>query len=166
MAADAMIEAPSYNDIKALVTTKFPGKVSLKEITKKNSQADNEKRRIYFKADKEIILELCTYLRDKLNFEHASSITAVDWVDHMEVVYHLSNYFNGMLLEISVDVPLDDLAVDSVANVWGGANWHEREAYELFGIVFIGHPKLERLLTPATYEYYPFRKSYKLRGQE
>ena len=84
----------------------------------------------------------------------------------MQVVYFITNYFSSITIEIRVDVPNDDLHVPTVALVWQGANWHERETYELFGIIFDGHPKLERLLTPSSYEFFPFRKSYKLRGQE
>jgi NADH-quinone oxidoreductase subunit C len=105
-------------------------------------------------------------VHDILNFEQASSVAGVDWVDHMQVVYHLSNYFNGVMIEIDVNVPNEDPHIDSVALIWEGADWHERETYELFGIIFDGHPKLERLLTPQNYEFFPFRKSYKLRGQE
>jgi NADH-quinone oxidoreductase subunit C len=53
-----------------------------------------------------------------------------------------------------------------MTDIWGGSNWNERETWELFGIVFDGHPRLERLLTPQTYQFFPFRKSYKLRGWE
>ena len=117
-------------------------------------------------ADRDVILDLAYFLRDKLNFEQASMVTGVDWVDHMQVIYHITNYFNSITVEIVVNIPADDLHVASVAPVWGGANWHERETYELFGIIFDGHPKLERLLTPKSYEFFPFRKSYKLRGSQ
>ncbi len=166
MSEETMIEKPSYDDIISLVSSKFGDKVKFKESTKKNVRAINEKRRIYMSADREIIQDLAYYLRDKLNFEQASAVTGVDWVDHLQVVYHISNYFNAIMIEITVDIPNDDPHVPSVAPVWGGANWHERETYELFGIIFDGHPKLERLLTPSSYEFFPFRKSYKLRGQE
>lgn len=166
MADETLIEKPSYDDIISLVTSKFGDKVSFFESGKKNIQSINEKRRIFLNADREIIQDLAYFLRDKLNFEHASAVLGVDWVDHMQVVYLITNYFNSITIEIRVDVPNDDLRVPSVAPVWQGANWHERETWELFGIVFDGHPKLERLLTPSSYEFYPFRKSYKLRGQE
>lgn len=123
-------------------------------------------RRLSLKAERSIILDLCQFLHDSLDFEHASSVCGVDWETHMQVVYHLSSYETGMIVEIMVDVPNDDLRIDSVANIWEGANWHERETWELFGIVFDGHPDLRRLLTPDFYEFFPFRKSYKLRGQE
>lgn len=109
---------------------------------------------------------MCTYIHDNLTFEHCSTVIGVDYVDHLTVVYHLTNYYNGVMIELSADLPAEDPHVDSVALIWEGANWHERETWELFGIVFDGHPRLERLLTPETYEFFPFRKSYKLRGQE
>ena len=166
MADEAKIESPSYDDVISLIKSKFGDKVQFRESTKKNVRSINEKRRIFMSADREILLDLAYFLRDKLNFEQASCVTGVDWVDHMEVVYHITNYFNAITVEINVTVPGDDLHVPSVAPVWGGANWHERETWELFGIVFDEHPRLERLLTPDTYEFFPFRKSYKLRGWE
>ena len=152
---------PSIDEIKSILVDKYKGKVSLREDAKTNVP-----RRAYFKADRSVIHDMCTYIHDTLNFEQASSVCGVDWVTHMQVVYHLSNYWTGVMIEIVVDVPNDDLRIDSVALIWEGADWHERETYELFGIVFDGHPKLERLLTPDDYEFFPFRKSYKLRGQE
>ncbi len=167
MSEDAnIIEKPSRDDIVSLVKAEFGGKVEFIESTKKNIKAINEGRRLFMKADREVLHDLAKYLHDKLNFEQASSVAGVDWVDHMQVVYHLTNYCTSMVVEVTVDIPNDDLHIASVSDIWEGANWHERETYELFGIVFDGHPKLERLLTPKSYEFFPFRKSYKLRGQE
>ena len=90
----------------------------------------------------------------------------VDYIDHLSTIYILTNYYTGVAIELTADIPVDDLHIDSVTPIWEGANWHERETWELFGIVFDNHPKLERLLTPKTYEFFPFRKSYKLRGSE
>ena len=154
---EGFIEAPTTEQIASLVESKFSGKVTVRKTAV---------RRVYLTCEREVIHELCEYVHDVLNFEQASSVCGVDWVDHMQVVYHLSNYFNGVMIEINVDVPNEDPHIDSVALIWEGADWHERETYELFGIIFDGHPKLERLLTPQNYEFFPFRKSYKLRGQE
>lgn len=155
--AENFIEAPTAEQIKAAVEREFSFTVTVK---------GEKVRRMYLSCDRRSIHGLCMMLRDELNFEQASSVCGVDYVDRMQVVYHLSNYFTGMIVEITVDVPNDDPHVDSVALIWEGADWHERETYELFGIIFDGHPKLERLLTPQDYEFFPFRKSYKLRGQE
>ena len=154
--SNEFIEAPSVEQIAAAMEREFSN-----AVVKRTA-----KRRVYISCDRGSIRPLCRYLHDVLNFEQASSVCGVDYVEHMQVVYHLSNYFTGTIVEITVDVPNDDPHVDSVALIWEGADWHERETYELFGIIFDGHPKLERLLTPQNYEFFPFRKSYKLRGQE
>ena len=156
MDTEAVYQKPSEEEVKTLLTEKFP----FIEVT------GTEPRRVYAKLPKENVLEVCKYIQHNLTFEHCSTIIGVDYVDHMTVVYHLSNYWNGLMIELSADLPLDDLHVESVSGVWEGANWHERETWELFGIVFDNHPRLERLLTPKTYEFFPFRKSYKLRGSE
>ncbi len=163
---EELIQAPSYEDVNKLISEKFGEKVVFRTSTKKNVKAINEKRRIFLSTDRDTILELCTYIHDVLNFEQATSVCAVDYIDRVQIVYHLTNYFTGIVIEITVDLPTDDLHIPSVALIWEGANWHERETYELFGLIFDGHPKLERLLTPQSYEFFPFRKSYKLRGSE
>ncbi len=150
-------QKPTVEEIKDFLQRKFSGKL---EVTR------TEERRVYVKADRDAIYDICKYAHDNLTYEHVTSIMGNDMIDHMEVIYHLTNYFSGVMIEITTDLPLDDLRVRSTADIWTGGNWHERETYELFGIIFEGHPKLERLLTPDTYEFYPFRKSYKLRGQE
>jgi len=150
-------EAPSVKEITDLLEREFSYAVL---VTKTAT------RRVYMSCDRKMIRALCTYAHDVLNFEQASSVTGVDREDRFQVVYHLSNYYTGIMMEIVVDVPVDDPHIDSVALIWEGADWHEREAYELFGIIFDGHPKLERLLTPQNYEFFPFRKSYKMRGQQ
>ena len=155
--SDEVYQAPSVQEIAGLLKGKFPGKA---EVTRTGE------RRVYAKVDREAIHDVCAYIHDNLTFEHATSIMGNDMIDRMEVIYHLSNYYTGVIIELTTELPADDLHVRSVADIWVGGNWHERETYELFGIVFDGHPKLQRLLTPDTYEFYPFRKSYKLRGQE
>ena len=153
---DAFIQAPTEDEIVA----RFAAKCPCVNVTK------TEHHRVYATVPRENIFQVCTYIHDILNFEHCSTVIGVDYVDHMTVVYHLTNYFTGIMIELSADVPNDDLHIESVTPIWEGANWHERETWELFGIVFDNHPKLERLLTPKTYEFFPFRKSYKLRGSQ
>lgn len=156
MDTEAVYQKPTEEEISALLKEKFP------EVEVRGTEA----RRVYTVVPKEKIFEVCTYIHDKLSFEHCTSVIGVDYVDHLAVVYLLSNYWNGCVIEISTDLPSEDPHVESVTPIWEGANWHERETWELFGIVFDNHPKLERLLTPQTYEFFPFRKSYKLRGWE
>ncbi|MDR3283051.1 MAG: NADH-quinone oxidoreductase subunit C [Candidatus Methanoplasma sp.] len=150
------LQNPSVQQIAEYLWHRFEDKAV---VTK------TEERRVYAKVQKGDIFDVCRFIHDTLTFEHATSVLGNDMVDHLEVVYHLTNYYTGVMIELTVDLPTDDLHIASVSSIWDGANWHERETYELFGIVFDNHPKLERLLTPDTYEFYPFRKSYKLRGQ-
>jgi len=154
---DEVHRSPTVEEISDLLQSKFQGRLSVTRT---------EERRVFAKADREAVHDVCEYIRDNLTFEHVSAILGIDMVDHMEVVYLATNYFTGIMIEITTELPNDDLHIRSTADIWDGGNWHERETYELFGIVFDGHPKLERLLTPDTYQFYPFRKSYKLRGQE
>ena len=160
-----MVEIREYQDtweaeIKAKLEEKFPGKLTFDKPA--------ETRRVYAHVvDKADIKEICRFVQDDLNFEHINCLCGVDYPDEnkMQVVYVIDNYalYKGMILELEIDVPYDDLHVETVSDIWGGANWHERETWELFGIVFDNHPRLQRLLTPDTYEFFPFRKSYKLR---
>ncbi|MDR0523872.1 MAG: NADH-quinone oxidoreductase subunit C [Candidatus Methanoplasma sp.] len=150
------IRDPTEDRIRSELESRFGDRVRIDKT---------EPRRVYVTVPREDVFDVCSFIRDALCFEHVSAVTGNDMVDRMEVVYHLSNYNTGIMIEITTVLPADDLRVKSVSSLWEGCNWHERETYELFGIVFEGHPKLERLLTPDTYEFYPFRKSYKLRGQ-
>jgi len=155
--AEEAIKTPSPKEIAERLQSNFPGKIKV---------TGTEERRVYAMIDKESVRDICLYARDQLTFEHVSSIMGVDMIDHMEVIYHLSNYFNGAMIVLTAELPTSDLHIKTTSDIWGGGNWHERETHELFGITFDGHPKLERLVTPDTYEFYPFRKSYKLRGQQ
>lgn len=122
-------------------------------------------RRITARSTRSALFSFCERLKNQLSFEHVSCVSGVDKLDHMEVVYHISSYANQCVIEITVDIPNDDPEVDSIAPLWGGANWHEREACELFGFRFRNHPKMERLLLPSDLTYFPFRKEIKLRGR-
>ncbi|OGS57271.1 MAG: hypothetical protein A3K60_05845 [Euryarchaeota archaeon RBG_19FT_COMBO_56_21] len=113
------------------------------------------------KLDRREIAKACKYLRDELGFEHLSMISAVEYDDRFEIVYHITSYQNKLLLELITRTPKDDPSVDSVSSIWGGANWQERESYDLMGIMFNGHPNLERILLPKDYTFHPLRKDFK-----
>jgi len=149
-------QSPSIEEITSALTSEFAD-VNI---------VSTEERRVKATCPREIAHDVCKFIHDNLTFEHCSVVTAVDYVDHMTVVYLLANYYNGVMIDLDVDIPADDLHIEAVTDIWEGANWHERETWELFGIVFDNHPRLERLLTPQSYEFFPFRKSYKMRSQE
>ena len=113
------------------------------------------------RIDRRDLHRACTLLRDSLGFEHISMISAVEYDDRFEIVYHIASWNQRLLLELITNTPKDDPSVDSVSSVWGGANWQEREAYDLMGIRFNNHPKLERILLPSDYMFHPLRKDFK-----
>jgi NADH-quinone oxidoreductase subunit C len=80
------------------------------------------------------------------------------------VVYHLLSVKNNQRVRVKTYLPEDDLIVDSVVDIWSGANWFEREAFDLFGIMFRSHPDLRRILTDYGFIGHPFRKDFPLIG--
>jgi NADH-quinone oxidoreductase subunit C len=113
------------------------------------------------RIDRTDLYAACRVLRDSLGFEHLTMISAVDYDDRFEVVYHITSYQSRLLIELIVTTPKDDPSVDSVSSIWGGANWQEREAYDLMGVTFRSHPRLERILLPKDVLYHPLRKDFK-----
>ena len=120
----------------------------------------------------EIISALET-LKTSLGWNRLSGITCVDWhprqTGRFEVIYHLQNTQTWERLRIKTAV--DDSStpgklpeVDSATSVWAGANWYEREIFDMYGIVFRNHPDLKRILMPVDWEGYPLRKDYPVHG--
>ncbi|MDI6655216.1 MAG: NADH-quinone oxidoreductase subunit C, partial [Candidatus Hydrothermarchaeota archaeon] len=119
--------------------------------------------RLWAAVKKEALLEVCRYLKENQGFEHLSSVSGVDYADRFEVVYHLWSYSKKKLLSLKVPLPKHDPTLGSITSIWKAANWHERETYDMFGIIFKGHPNLTRILLPEDFEGYPFRKDYELK---
>ena len=119
-------------------------------------------------------IEVMTALRDRgeLRFEQLIDICGVDYSAYsgyegprFAAVYHLLSLTHNHRLRVRVFCPLDDFpVVDSVIGVWPAANWFEREAFDLFGIVFDGHPDLRRILTDYGFIGHPFRKDFPVYG--
>lgn len=84
--------------------------------------------------------------------------------ERFEVIYTLYSLKNKKYLRLKVLVGEDDPVVPTVTDVWPGANWHERETFDMFGIKFSGHPDLRRLYMPEEFEYHPLRKDFPLTG--
>ena len=110
-----------------------------------------------------------TKVKEEYYFEHCSLITAVDNQPDFELIYHLSCLSGELtvgdtkmsaMLEIHIHLERDAPSIDSVSDLWFGANWHEREAFDLMGIYFIGHPDLRRVLLPEGFAGHPLRKDY------
>lgn len=123
--------------------------------------------------EKESICKVAKYLRDnkELAFDFLSDLCGVDKTrignsNSFEVVYHLYSLKRNHRVRLKVEIPASKPTISTVTGVWKTANWHEREAYDMFGIVFEGHPSLERILTPDGFEGHPLRKDYPLRGRQ
>lgn len=128
--------------------------------------------------------EVCRYLRDEsdLAFNMLHCITAVDyfepdekkaaqveWQPHLQLIYHLSSTTHHHRLVLKVRLPRwqDDQPgmlpeVPTVSSVWSTADWHEREVFDLMGVLFVGHPDLRRILCPEDWEGHPLRKDYQM----
>src|SRR5712692_2425287 len=131
---------------------------------------------VEFRGEQTIVLKpeqlvaVCTYLQKNLQYTFLSSVTAVDWperVPRFDVVYHLLSIPNQCVLRLKVRVGErreEHPSVPTVVGVWPGANWYEREVYDLFGITFAGHPDLRRILMPMDWTTHPLRKDYPLTG--
>ncbi len=97
---------------------------------------------------------------DGLAYESCNFVAAVDHVSRFECVYHLYSFASNTYLELHVDVPRAEPSVATVSDVWPAADWHEREAWDMMGIRFEGHPDLRRILLKDDWVGHPLRKDY------
>ena len=151
------IKPKSDDQVISLVKSEFPDKLKDIKIIKKGVI-------IAELNDNESLLKLCRFLKSKLNFKYLLSVSALDWPEHYEVIYHVVSYENNNLFELHTKVPKDNPEIMSMVRVWKAANAHEREAFDMMGIVFKTHPDLRRILLPEDVIYYPLRKDFPLGG--
>lgn len=137
---------------------------------------DRKERRIVLTVKRNILKKLCKFLKEKLEFDHLTSIAAVDrsglvngmiesrllYYDDYEMVYHTWSHSKKTLVEIKVAVPKKNPSAPSITDVWSTANWQEREAFDLMGVKFSGHPDLRRILMPEWWKGHPLRKDYEM----
>ena len=113
------------------------------------------------------IASVCGFLKYDQQFVRLSTVTAVDRFPsepRFEVVYHLHAIEHNSRVRLKCRVRGEDPVIDSVTGVWRSADWYEREVFDLFGIRFLGHPDLRRILMPDDWEGYPLRKDYPVTG--
>lgn len=120
---------------------------------------------------REDLLAMAQFLRDEpdLNYRFLENLCGVDYLGReprFEVVYHLFSFTNRHRVCLKVGVPEDNPVAPSLTALFVTANWQERETYDMFGIVFEGHPRLERILMPEDWEGYPQRKDVPLGYEE
>ncbi|MCE0483023.1 MAG: NADH-quinone oxidoreductase subunit C [Methylacidiphilales bacterium] len=151
----------SATDAIALLQKQFPGKVG---------QAKEFRGESSVEVDREIIRAASAYLKNDLGYNLLLDISAVDHFGNeprYEVVYEfcaLGGPRDQEHVRLKVKVSEDDASVDSIISVFQGADWHEREVYDMMGVRFAGHPDLRRILMWEGYPYYPLRKDFPLEG--
>lgn len=117
-------------------------------------------------VDKTVLVETMRRLRHEYRFDHLACLTATDLKTDFEVVYNLWSYAKNRPLEVKVKVPRADATVPSITGIWKGANWLEREEWDLVGVKFQGHPDHRRILLPEGWEGHPLRKDYDLKKEQ
>lgn len=125
---------------------------------------------VFVSLKRERILDVCRYLKDDpdIQMDYLADLCGVDYPDRkhrFEVVYTLFSMKFQHRLTIKAQITEEDPCVDSVVSLWSGANWHEREACDMYGIIFNGHPDLRRILMPEDWEGFPLRKDHPLKGR-
>ena len=117
---------------------------------------------------REKLVEVAFILRDKLKFEMCMGVNGVHYPEQtdreLHAVYPLLSLTKNQRIRLEVSVPDADAHIPSVVEVWAGNNWHERETFDMFGIIFDGHPGLTRILMPDDWEGHPQRKDYSFGG--
>jgi NADH-quinone oxidoreductase subunit C len=128
---------------------------------------DRDEMSIY--VERSAIREACVLLKEDsvCPFNVFSDVTCVDWYPsepRFELVYHLLSIPNKERVRLKVKLNSSSPAVESITSIWPGANYFEREVFDLFGIRFTGHPYLRRILMPEDWEGHPLRKDYPVEG--
>src|ERR1035438_8160023 len=124
-----------------------------------------------FRAPAEMNLKVLQFLYDteELRFRFLTDLTGVHFPNRKEeelcVVYHLHNMVDSIRLRLKVYVPVEKPDVFTATQLFSAANWMERETYDFFGVNFIGHPNLKRILNVDEMDYFPLRKEYPLEDQ-
>lgn len=118
---------------------------------------------------KERILEVCRFLKEdpSLKFDFLADLCGIDMATSEKrfgVIYNLYSLSNKHRIRLKTFVEEDNPFLATVTGIWGTANWHERETYDMYGITFEGHPDLRRMYMPDEFEYYPLRKDFPLMG--
>ena len=122
-------------------------------------------------ATKKMAYDLLQHLKEQESFDLLVDLTCVDYLHYRDasqrfgLVYLLARTDSGERLTVRVMLDEPDLKVRSVVSLWEGANWMEREAFDMFGVTFDGHPDLRRVLLPEEFTAHPLRKDYPLQGR-
>ena len=154
-----VLQTPLNNELVARFRAKFGATVL---------ETMEDRKQAILTVERERLAEIALYARDEEKFEMLADLTAVDWPKRekrFDVVLNLYSFAKNERLRLKVHAA-DGEAVPSAVGVWVAANWLEREVFDMFGIVFSGHPKLTRILLPDEWQGYPLRKDYDILQQD
>jgi NADH-quinone oxidoreductase subunit C len=154
-------EIPPHPTVDAL-------RVSFGDAVGRHEVVAGDEHIVYLTGER--IREILTWLRDEPaeRYDYLKDITCIDYGTgvSLQVVYELYSMEYKRQLRIKVELPIQELEIDSAYYIWRAADWLEREAYDMFGVVFRGHPDMRRILMPYNYaEGHPLRKDFPLRGR-
>lgn len=126
----------------------------------RTAEVRRDEASVTIKADRNY--EICRFIKEDLGCDYLNCLSGVDWPadNEMEVAYVMSSLAHPGKIMLRARVSRDEPVLRSVASLWGTANWHEREAYDLLGIRFENHPDLRRILLPEDWIGHPLRKDY------
>ena len=134
-----------------------------------NLQVSEFRGELTIVVPKDRIVEICRFLKEdaELKFDFLADLCGIDMntpEKRFGVVYNLYSHTNKFRFRLKTFTEEEDPKVLTVTGVWGTANWHERETFDMFGIVFEGHPDLRRVYMPEEFEHHPLRKDFPLMG--
>lgn len=138
-----------------------------KAFAEKLSQKTEFRGETSFTISPADLREVANFCRTELSFDYLLDITSIDNFGEeprFELIYHLYSMRHGVHLRLKLKVPEEIGPVETVSDIWPTANWHEREAYDMMGIKFKGHPDLRRILMWDGYPFFPLRKDFPLQG--
>jgi NADH-quinone oxidoreductase subunit C len=131
-------------------------------------EAWTDRKQAILVVARELLAEIAMYSRDDEKFEWLSDLTAVDWPKRekrFDIVLNMYSFEKNERLRLKVHATADE-RVPSVQGIWSTTNWMEREVYDMFGVIFEGHPDLKRILLPDEWQGFPLRKDYDILTQD
>jgi len=154
-----VLQTPLNNELVSRFRAKFGAAIL---------EAMEDRKQAILTVERDRLAEIALYTRDEEKFEMLADLTAVDWPKRekrFDVVLNLYSFAKNERLRLKAHAA-DREEVPSVVGVWVAANWLEREVFDMFGIVFSGHPNLKRILLPDEWQGYPLRKDYDILQQD
>lgn len=121
----------------------------------------------FVRIEADALIEICTFLKEEQHFIYLSDIIGTDRYtseERFEIIYNLISLKHKTRLFLKIRCSEENPTVDSLSSVWPGANWNEREVYDMFGVQFNNHPDHRRIFLPEDFQYFPLRKEFPLLG--